>query len=205
MTKVTKSLHWYIFLTPHSKLWSNFNLPSSCMRITSAVPPTLVLNYTQHQDNLFYLPPKRVDLAGNTKMVCISFTSTSYPDVLYDMYYKPIHEKMYIPITNHSCLQHSDVYNDVSTSKCVLVWQLCSTYTCVCAWVYIIFIAFKFLIQCVHSFTSCGLPRIPNMHVYLLSLCESVCCWHDNTSQTLLHGDQMLNWGEHGRLMMTLL
>ena len=121
MTKVTKSLHWYIFLTPHSKLWSNFNLPSSCMRITSAVPPTLVLNYTQHQDNVFYLPPKRIDLAGNTKMVCISFTSTGYPDVLYDMYYKPIHEKMYIPITNHSCLQHSDVYNDVSTSKCVLV------------------------------------------------------------------------------------
>ena len=76
-----------------------------------------MLNFTQHQGNLFHLPPKRIDLAGNTKMVCISFTSIGYPDVIYGMYYKPIHEKTYISITNHSCLQHSDVYNDVSVSK----------------------------------------------------------------------------------------
>ena len=55
---------------------------------------------------------------------------------------------------------------------CFSVTVVLYMYMCVC--VSIAFIAFKFLIVCVHSFTSCGLPRISNMHVYLLSLCESV-------------------------------
>ena len=168
----------------HSKLWSNLNTPSSCMWITTAVPPRLLLNYQQKQNNTFYLLPKRVDLAGNTKMVCISFTSTGYPDVTYDMFYKPIHEKMYIPITNHSCLQHSDVYNDVSASKCVLVWH-CAVHMHVCVREYISFslrlsFSYRVYIALVHVVYQ----ESQICMCTFFSFCKSVCCWHDNTSQT---------------------
>ena len=60
-----------------------------------------------------YLTPKGIDLTGNKKIVCMSFTSMGYPDVMYDMYYR-LNVSTYIPITNQSCLEHSVVHKDVS-------------------------------------------------------------------------------------------
>lgn len=94
-----------------------------------------------------FLTPMGIDLVGDKKIVCMSFSSTGYPDVKYDMYYG-FNESTYIPITNQSCLEHSVVRKDVSIiiiqvhscqcgCACVRVC-MCMCVCCACVHVYVL-------------------------------------------------------------------
>ena len=93
----------------------SFSFPAN-----SVETPKLLLKNTPEEHREFSLVPLKVHLGVDQQMVCMSFTSTGYPNVTYDMYYKHL-DKDYLPVTNQSCLQHHVVHRDVSHCICVCV------------------------------------------------------------------------------------
>ena len=91
------------------------------------------MNNTSEGNGEFILDPVTVHLVVNQQMLCFPFTSTGYPDVEYEMYYKVSEEGDYLPVTaNQSCLVQS---GDVSNNVCVCV-HVC-VYVCVCVCVFV--------------------------------------------------------------------
>ena len=88
---------------------------SFILPVVSAEPPKLLMNNTSEENGEFILDPVTVHLVVNQQMLCFPFTSTGYPDVEYEMYYKASVEGDYLPVTaNQSCLvQSGDVSNSV--------------------------------------------------------------------------------------------
>ena len=91
----------------------------------STETPKLLLNNTPEEHGEFILYLLKVHLVVNQQMVCMPFTSMGYPNVMYDMYYKPLDKDNYLPVTNQSCLEHNVVHRDVSHA-CVHVYSLCA-------------------------------------------------------------------------------
>ena len=87
---------------------------SSSLFLPSSEAPKLLLNSTPEEHGEFVLNSLKVHLVVNQQMIHIPFTSTGYPNVTYDMYYKPLGKDDFLPITDHACLGHSGVHRDVS-------------------------------------------------------------------------------------------
>ena len=72
------------------------------------------LSNTPQEHGAFFLDLLKVDLVANQQKVHMPFTSTGFPNVTYEMYYKPLGQNNYLPVTSSVCLEHSGAQSDVS-------------------------------------------------------------------------------------------